>query len=186
MSRALLQCVWRKARAGEVNFARFLKPELVELNLTIEYEPPAEGVVFSPEHERWKQKELVLKELASVFERSGEVRNATRFFKDFVFREKQASTGVGHGIAIPHLRSLQARKVVTMFARSEAGVEFENADGKTTHLFFGIAAPPYDDAQFLQIFQWIARAFTEEEWLFDALMSADTPDETIYILRGIG
>ena len=138
------------------------------------------------EGERWKQKELVLKEIVSLFEKSGEIRNPTKFYKDFVFRERQASTGIGKGIAIPHLRSMQARKAVATFARSVEGLEFLSHDGERSSLFFCITAPPYDDDLYLQIFQWIAQAFNEEEWLYDALLDVESPDEAIRILRSIG
>ncbi|MFC2172390.1 PTS sugar transporter subunit IIA [Acidobacteriota bacterium] len=169
-----------------MNFGRFLRTDMIALDLRISYTPPDDGNDFSEEVESWKQKDLVVKELVELFEKSGEIRNPTKFYKDFIFREKQASTGIGKGLAIPHLRSMQARKVVTIFARAPEGVEFMSIDGEPVHLFFGITSPPYEDELYLQIFQWIARAFSDEIWLHNALLEIESADEAIKIIRSVG
>lgn len=176
----------KESGARALNFGRFLRADLIKLDLNIEYTPPEEEEIINAEVEAWKQKELVVHELVKLFERSNEIRNPTKFLKDFIFRERQASTGLGHGLAIPHLRSMQARKVVTLFARSTEGLEFLSVDKSPVHIFFGVTSPPYDDEFYLQIFQWIARAFTDQTWLYETLMVLDDPDEIIRTLRSVG
>jgi len=86
-------------------------------------------------------------------------------------REKKSSTGIGKGIAIPHVRTMQVREFVIGFARSKEGYEFDSIDGKPVHLFFVMGAPPYDDSLYLKVFKAIAELFhsdTFEEELFSA------------------
>lgn len=167
-----------------MNIARYLKPELIELDIRIELEARDEEEAAKDSF-RWKLKEKAIEKLVEIFDRSGEIRNASKFKKDIVYREKQVSTAVGNGIALPHIRSLQARKLVAIFARSLEGVEYLGLDGKPTHFFFGLASPPYDDKLYLEAFSWVARSFKEELWLFDALMSAHDADEILSILHGL-
>ena len=43
-----------------------------------------------------------IRELASVLEDDGGVLDQKRFLADLIRREKQASTGIGKGVAVPH------------------------------------------------------------------------------------
>jgi len=167
-----------------MNLARYLRPELIDLDLTVAVEPRDEEEA-ARDYFRWRIKEEVIARLVRLFELSGEIRNPTRLGKDIIYREKQVSTGLQDGLALPHVRSLQARSLVVVFARSVEGVEFLSLDGKPAHIFFALAAPPYDDDLFLECYRWVGRAFTEEFWLYDALLEAATPDEVLSILHGL-
>ena len=59
-------------------------------------------------------------------------------------REKLGSTSIGRGVAIPHGRSVVISRLMIAAGRSEAGIEFDSADGKPVQLFFLIAAPPIE------------------------------------------
>ena len=47
------------------------------------------------EHTRRLRKEAVVGELASLFDRSGDVRNLSKFTRDFLERESKSTTAVG-------------------------------------------------------------------------------------------
>jgi PTS system nitrogen regulatory IIA component len=54
-------------------------------------------------------------------------------------REKMVSTGIGNGIAIPHIRNpleLLPKRPRLVFARCKRGVDFDAIDGKPVTLFF--------------------------------------------------
>lgn len=59
-------------------------------------------------------------------------------------REELGSTAVGPGVAFPHGRTLAVQKLFILMARSTAGISFGAEDGKPTHLFFVLIAPPQD------------------------------------------
>jgi mannitol/fructose-specific phosphotransferase system IIA component (Ntr-type) len=75
---------------------------------------------------------------------------------DFLNREKKATTGIGHGIAIPHIRSMQSKEFLMGLARSKEGYDFDSIDKGPVHLFFVMAAPPYDDDLYLKVFKALA------------------------------
>jgi len=56
-------------------------------------------------------------------------------------RETLGSTGVGHGIAIPHARVEGISKPFGMFARIEPAVDFEAIDNEPVDLAFLLLAP---------------------------------------------
>jgi len=171
-----------------VSLGRLFKEELVKLELVSHPEPLPEGVEPTPEaleRARWHFKERVVAELCALFAASGEVRNEHKFYLDLLNREKKASTAIGEGLAVPHVRSLQPRRLVVVFARSTPGVEYASPDGQPVHLFFGVAAPSYDDAAYLRIYKWLATAFTREDWLRPALMAAQSPGEVVRVLKSL-
>lgn len=56
-------------------------------------------------------------------------------------REKLGSTGIGEGVAIPHGKLRNLKKLLIAFGRSRQGVDFDSMDGKPAHLFFLLIAP---------------------------------------------
>ncbi len=67
------------------------------------------------------------------------IEDADEFLRKLLTREKMVTTGIGRGVAIPHLRHPKEnpgggpRMVVGI---CKAGTDYESMDGKLTHLFF--------------------------------------------------
>lgn len=78
-------------------------------------------------------------------------------------RERLGSTGVGHGIAIPHgkLNSLPA--IVGVFARLETPVDFEALDDQPVDLVFMLLAPEGAGADHLKALSRIARVLRDQD-----------------------
>jgi nitrogen PTS system EIIA component len=92
-----------------------------------------------------KDKNEVLRELVGHVQTSGLVRDSAPLFEMLKSREQLGSTGIGHGIAIPHGRSLSVQRLVAGFAKHESGVAWDAVDGKPVHLIFLILAPPIEN-----------------------------------------
>jgi mannitol/fructose-specific phosphotransferase system IIA component (Ntr-type) len=95
----------------------------------------------------------VLEEIVELFDKSGKVVNRSKLYTDLYNRERKATTGIGEGVAIPHVRTMQAKDLVVVFARSRKGVEFGAIDGMPVNLFFGVVAPPYNDRVYLEVYR---------------------------------
>jgi mannitol/fructose-specific phosphotransferase system IIA component (Ntr-type) len=165
-----------------MRLSRFLTEDRIKLEMTTVIEPAAEGVSA----ERWLQegKRLIINELVELLETNSRIGNRTKLTNDFVNREKKASTGIGNGIALPHIRSLQAKELTVGFARSSLGYDFGSLDGKPTHLFFVMAAPPYDDSMYLKIFKSLAEMLQYEAHR-EELLSATSAGEIIRAIKGM-
>lgn len=135
------------------------------------------------EHTRRIRKEAVVKEIARLFDRSGDIRNLSKFTRDSLARERQGSTAVGGRLAIPHVRSMQPRRLVVCVARTRTGVDYFAPDHEDVGVFFCLAAPRYDDADYWKLYRWAANVFNQNAWLVDAILDAEDEDEILYLLK---
>lgn len=154
----------------------------VKLEMTTEVEVQPEN--GSVDKWRLRVKEAVLEELVELLDAGSRIGNRTKLVLDFVNREKKATTGIGMGVAIPHIRSMQAKEFMLGFARSTQGYEFEALDGQPVHMFFVMAAPPYDDSLYLKAFKSLAEMLQYKSFR-DELMSVQSPGEVIRALRAM-
>ncbi len=98
-------------------------------------------------------------------------------------REQLGSTALEQGVAFPHGRSLAVKQLTILFARSKDGVDFESEDGKPTHLFFLILAPPQDTGNYyLQALGKIAELVRKDN-VRQALMEVEDFDSMIALFR---
>jgi fructose PTS system EIIBC or EIIC component len=169
-----------------VNILRHLRPGCIRLHLeTTPTQPPEEIDEDPPAVARRlaRDKDAVIVELAGLIEASGVVVNPTKLRKDMAYRESQATTAVAPGIAIPHVRSLQVRQFVMGFARADPpGVPFASLDGGPTRFFFLMAAPPYDDRLYLQVYQAMAMLI-QDETVMERLAAAERDQDVFNALR---
>jgi len=163
-----------------MKLTRYLKPPQIRVELKTRT-PPEIPQGWTEERFQWSVKEQVLRELVELIDASGKVSNKSKLFTDLINRERKATTAIGDGLAVPHVRTMQAKDLVIFFARSTEGVEFMALDHKPVHLFIGVVAPPYDDALYLQLYKKIALAFGSEA-ARRKLMSARDEHEVIKIL----
>jgi PTS system fructose-specific IIC component len=163
-----------------MHISRYLTEDRVKLDMTTRIEPPTEGMSI----DKWRQrgKEAILSELVDLLEQGNRVGNKTKLLLDFVNREKKATTGIGTGVAIPHIRSMQAKDFTIAFARSTKGYDFESLDGQPVHLFFIMAAPPYDDTLYLRAFRALAEMLHHESFRKE-LLGLKSPGELIRAIR---
>ncbi len=138
-----------------MNISRYLKPDLIKLEMETEINIDPNSSLH-PDKVLWMRKETILKELVDLLDISGKVGNRHKLLIDLVNREKKATTGIGQGIALPHVRTMQAKEFIMGLARSKKGYDFDSMDKKPVHLFFVMAAPPYEDALYLKVFKALA------------------------------
>ncbi len=163
-----------------MNISRYIREESVRLEMTTRIEPYVEGSSLV----KWRAtaKAAILDELVGLLENGNRIGNRTKLLTDFINREKKATTGIGDGIAIPHIRSLQAKDFMIGFGRSTEGYDFEALDEKPVHMFFVMAAPPYDDNLYLKVFKAIAEMLRFDSFR-EELMSVSSPGEVIRAFR---
>jgi PTS system fructose-specific IIC component len=164
-----------------MEISRYIKPDLIKLEMEthIECDPDCQ---LHPEKVLWARKEAILSELVDLLDRSGRVGNKKKLLIDFINREKKATTGIGHGIAIPHIRTMQAKEFLMGFARSKEGYDFDSLDGEPVHLFFVMAAPPYDDVLYLKIFKALAEIL-QFDYFREELLNVTSEYEVIRAIK---
>ncbi len=166
-----------------MNLARYIRPEQIRLELTTQV-PPEPEEPYDRSRYVWSIKELVLEELAGLVGAAGRIGNVHKLYLDLVNREKKATTGLAYGVAIPHVRTREAREFLMAFARCTPGIPFDSLDGGMAHLFFVFVAPPYDDTLYLRIYKQMAEAFTFHD-AARAFMEAQDEGEILRALKAI-
>jgi PTS system nitrogen regulatory IIA component len=89
-------------------------------------------------------------------------------------RERIGSTGIGHGIAIPHAKLPKLQRAIACFARSREGVEFGSLDGRPAHLFLTLLAPERGAGLHLKALARASRLFKDADFRERLLESDDT------------
>ena len=120
--------------------------------------------------------DLVLYHLIDLLDQSGKLNNK-EFYKESVLnREKQSTTGIGDGVAIPHGQSegVQTAGLSAMVVKE--GLDFKSLDGKPTYLFFMIGAPKDSGGAHLQALAQLSTLLMDTEFR-KSLMEAKTPEE---------
>lgn len=93
-------------------------------------------------------------------------------------RERLGSTGVGHGIAIPHGKLNSIDRITGVFARLETPVDFEALDDQPVDLVFLLLAPEGSGADHLKALSRIARVLRDQD--FAARLRATDSASAIY------
>ena len=88
-------------------------------------------------------------------------------------RERLGSTGLGHGVAIPHGRIKGLKEAVGAFLRLAAPVQFDAPDGKPVSLLFVLLVPEQATEQHLQILSELAQMFSDRAFRENLTAAAD-------------
>ena len=78
-------------------------------------------------------------------------------------REQMLSTGLPHGIAVPHARLGALEKPIIVVGQSNAGIDFDSDDGHLADLFFMFLPPEADGEVQLEMLAAVAEAFVEDD-----------------------
>ena len=84
-------------------------------------------------------KKDILKQLINPLVSNGIIKDPDIFLQDLIEREQMVSTGLGKGIAIPHIRNIKknpSEYPALVLGICKNGTNFNSLDGKPTYLFF--------------------------------------------------
>lgn len=89
-------------------------------------------------------------------------RDERDIFETLMQREKLGSTGVGHGVAIPHGKLTGLERLVGVFALLEKPIDFDSLDGEPVDVLFLLLAPESAGADHLKALSRIARVLRDD------------------------
>jgi PTS system nitrogen regulatory IIA component len=95
-------------------------------------------------------------------------------------RERLGTTGVGHGIAIPHGKLSSLDRVHGVFARLERPIDFDAIDEQPVDLIFLLLAPEQAGADHLKALARVSRLLRDQS-MCEKLRGAESGD-AIYAL----
>lgn len=89
------------------------------------------------------KREDVVKELVEALISCGSVDEGLReeFVKAILSRERKGSTGFGHGVAVPHVKSTKIEKLTVAIGISPEGIDFNALDKQPVYSLFLLLSP---------------------------------------------
>lgn len=126
--------------------------------------------------------EEAIKEMADLEVKQDVVNNEDEFIKSIWAREKESTTGIGDGIAMPHARNKYINRAAVLFAKSPKGIDYNSLDGQPVHLFLMITAPAGADNTHLQALAKLSSLLINPD-VVNALKAATKPEEVIDIFK---
>ncbi|WP_420912528.1 fructose PTS transporter subunit IIA [Listeria floridensis] len=123
-------------------------------------------------------KEGAIDEMIASLAAHGKINDPVLFKEEIMKREAQSSTGIGEGIAMPHAKTKAVNTPTVVFAKSEAGLDYESLDGAPAHLFFMIAATDGANETHLETLAALSRLLVHADFV-NSLKGAQTPDEVV-------
>jgi nitrogen PTS system EIIA component len=142
--------------------SKLLQPEFVLLDLDV------------------VSKKRVFEQVGIIFENHRHIARA-QVYDSLFAREKLGSTGLGHGIAIPHGRLKNGRETLAAFVRTKDPIPFDAPDGNPVRLIFVVLVPEHATETHLQILSELAQMFSEKS-LRDQLLECSDPLEAHRLL----
>jgi nitrogen PTS system EIIA component len=127
-------------------------------------------------------KSALLDEIAALLA----VRNGlsrTQILESLAAREQLGSTGMGHGVAIPHARTDRCSAPAAVFVRTRAAIAFDAPDGRPVSLFLGLIVPNRATELHLLILSTAAAMFSERTFR-EKLRLGDNPEAILELLAG--
>lgn len=89
--------------------------------------------------------------------------DAHTIYSALIQRESLGSTGIGRGIAIPHVKLDRLSGTVAFFAQLTSPIDFESTDQEPVDLLFLLLAPDHAGADHLKALARISRLVREPD-----------------------
>ncbi|MGK0296589.1 MAG: PTS system nitrogen regulatory IIA component [Gammaproteobacteria bacterium] len=128
-------------------------------------------------------KKAALESLARLISSADPVLTQFEVFESLIAREKLGSTGLGHGIALPHGRRKGGNQTIGAFMKLQTGVKYDAIDQKPVDLLFALLVPEQSTEEHLQVLSKLATIFNEDS-LIGSLRECETAEAIFEILVG--
>ncbi len=102
-------------------------------------------------------------------------------FERLLERERLGSTGLGHGIALPHARVKEVSEALGAFVSTARGVDYDAVDGEPVDLAFALLVPESATEEHLQLLAQLAGLFSDPE-VRARLRESETPAAILRLL----
>ncbi len=123
----------------------------------------------------------ILKEMAGSIADAAGFGSREAFVKDITDREKQLSTGIGLGIAVPHAQTEETDDFLVGIGRIREGILFESIDDKPVHIIIMIARPVGRQKDYINLLASVV-SYAKNKGNFNRLLK-ENPQKLIESLK---
>ncbi|MCL2765255.1 MAG: cation:proton antiporter [Treponema sp.] len=127
-------------------------------------------------------KKEIINELVNILDKKGKLLDREKVLADVLEREKSMSTGMDHGIALPHAKTDGIADTSVAIGIKKDGANFESMDGQPSQFFVLIVSPKKDCGLYVQFLAAVGSLLRDKN-LRDAVLSSSAPHEAVELLR---
>ena len=131
---------------------------------------------------RARSKDELLEELVDVVAGTAGADAHADLLRAVMEREAVLSTGIGHGVAIPHGKSSAVPELRLAAGRTEVPVDYDALDGRPVRLLFLLVGPETAAGPHIKALSRISRILRQDA-VRDALSEASDAGEFLRIVR---
>lgn len=128
-------------------------------------------------------KKRALQELTKIISESELVNDKDKLLNKFIDRENIMSTGIGLGIAVPHVKLKSIKDFVVGIGVNKKGIEFDSLDKKKVHIVIMIAAPAHKHSEYLRLLAKIVLVLKNTD-IRQKFVKAKKTDDIFNIFKG--
>jgi PTS system nitrogen regulatory IIA component len=132
-------------------------------------------------HLKGKTKEAIINELLDILVSAKKIQDKAAAYTAVMDREKKMSTGMKHGIAIPHGKSSSITDLIACIGVSDTAVDFDSLDHEPCRIFIMTLSPLEKTGPHLQFLAEVSLLFKSSEKRAEILKAQD-PDDILKIL----
>jgi PTS system nitrogen regulatory IIA component len=132
-------------------------------------------------HLKGTKKEDIINELLDILVTANKIQDRAAAFSAVMEREQKMSTGMKHGIAIPHGKSVTIQDLVACIGISDNPIDFDSLDHEPCRIFIMTLSPLEKTGPHLQFLAEISLLFKSSEKRND-ILNATSPEEILHIL----
>lgn len=127
--------------------------------------------------------EGILEQLTAPLVEAGVVDSSAAVVAALLAREEVLSTGIGHGVAVPHAISSAVPGPRVLLGISRTGVDYRSMDGAPVYAFFVLLSPPDRASHHTRLLARIARLARDPEFVEGLRRSPDAATALAYVAR---
>jgi PTS system nitrogen regulatory IIA component len=132
-------------------------------------------------HLKGVSKEQIINELLDILVAAGKIEDRDAAYAAVIDREQKMSTGMKHGIAIPHGKSATVRDLVACIGISDVPVDFEALDKEPCRIFIMTLSPLEKTGPHLQFLAEVSLLFKSAEKRAE-ILNAGAAEDILRIL----
>jgi mannitol/fructose-specific phosphotransferase system IIA component (Ntr-type) len=131
-----------------------------------------------------KDRNGAVRELVEILYREGRLGSLEpeKLTKAIIQRENEASTGMGKGVALPHIKVDGIDEPVAAVGRSSKGIDFRSLDKQPVYTILLLISPKENPDKHLQAMEILFRHLNQDDFR-RFLRQAQTAEEIVEIIR---
>jgi len=102
-------------------------------------------------------KDEVISEMLIMAENNGLRVNITNIIQGINKKEKIITSGLGYGIAFPHVATSEVNEISSIFGISKKGIDYQSIDGKPVHFFCMILSPEDSKNEYVSYLSFLSK-----------------------------